>query len=104
MVVVHAMSITATASTPQIARMADPPRPRWVLSRLRAAAAPRISRIMSSRMAWAGEDLIRRMAQGDADACGRFYDRYARLVYPLIVRIVGEPADAADVLQEVFWE
>jgi len=44
------------------------------------------------------------MAAGDADACGAFYDRYARLVYPLIVRIVREPADAADVLQEVFWE
>ena len=55
-------------------------------------------------MAWAGADLIRRMAAGDADACGAFYDRYARLVYPLIVRIVREPADAADVLQEVFWE
>ena len=60
--------------------------------------------IVDNRMAWAGEDLIRRMAEGDADACGRFYDRYARLVYPLILRIVGEPADAADILQEVFWE
>jgi RNA polymerase sigma-70 factor (ECF subfamily) len=55
-------------------------------------------------MAWAGEDLIRQMAEGDADACGRFYDRYARLVYPLIFRIVQDGADAADVLQEVFWE
>jgi len=55
-------------------------------------------------MAWAGTDLIRRMAAGDADACGTFYDRYARLVYPLIVRIVRDPEDAADVLQEVFWE
>jgi RNA polymerase sigma-70 factor (ECF subfamily) len=55
-------------------------------------------------MAWAGEDLIRRLAEGDADACGRFYDRYARLVYPLIVRIVHDPANAADVLEDVFWE
>ena len=55
-------------------------------------------------MAWAAEDLIRRMAEGDADACGRFYERYASLVYPLIVRIVQDFADAADVLQEVFWE
>jgi RNA polymerase sigma-70 factor (ECF subfamily) len=55
-------------------------------------------------MAWAGEELIRGMAEGDADACGRFYDRYARLVYPLILRIVQHSADAADVLQDVFWE
>jgi RNA polymerase sigma-70 factor (ECF subfamily) len=55
-------------------------------------------------MAWAGAELIRRMADGDADACGVFYDRYARLAYALIVRIVRDPADAADVLQEVFWE
>lgn len=55
-------------------------------------------------MAWAGEELIRRMANGDADACSGFYDRYARLVHPLILRIVQDAADAADVLQEVFWE
>jgi RNA polymerase sigma-70 factor (ECF subfamily) len=55
-------------------------------------------------MAWAGAELIRRMADGDADACGAFYDRYARLAYPLIMRILRDPADAADVLQEVFWE
>ena len=55
-------------------------------------------------MAWVGAELIRRMAEGDADACDVFYDRYARLAYPLIVRIVRDPADAADVLQEVFWE
>jgi len=51
-----------------------------------------------------GSDLIRRMAAGDREAFSRFYDRYAPLVYPLITRIVREPADAADVLQEVFWE
>ena len=51
-----------------------------------------------------GGALIRRMAEGDRDAFKEFYDRYARRVYPFIVRIVREPADAADVLQEVFWE
>jgi RNA polymerase sigma-70 factor (ECF subfamily) len=49
-------------------------------------------------------DLIRRMAAGDGEAFARFYDRYAPLVYPLILRIVRQPADAADVLQEAFWE
>jgi RNA polymerase sigma-70 factor, ECF subfamily len=49
-------------------------------------------------------DLIRRMAEGDRDAFARFYDRHARQVFPLIMRIVRDPADAADVLQEVFWE
>ena len=51
-----------------------------------------------------GGDLIREMAEGDRDAFARFYDRHARQVYPLIARIVRDPADAADVLQEVFWE
>jgi RNA polymerase sigma-70 factor (ECF subfamily) len=55
-------------------------------------------------MTTAGEDLIRRFAAGDRDAFGRFYDRYAPLVYPLVLRIVRDRADAADVLQEVFWE
>jgi RNA polymerase sigma-70 factor (ECF subfamily) len=55
-------------------------------------------------MSMAGETLVRRMAGGDRDAFGAFYDRYAPLVYPLIVRIVRDRSDAADVLQDVFWE
>ena len=51
-----------------------------------------------------GAALIRRMAEGDRDAFKNFYDLYARQVYPLILRIVRDAADAADVLQEVFWE
>ena len=51
-----------------------------------------------------GVELIRRMAAGDRDAFSQFYDRYAPLAYPLILRVVRERADAADVLQEVFWE
>ena len=55
-------------------------------------------------MMTAGEDLIRGMIAGDREAFGRFYDRYASLVYPLILRVVRDRSDAADVLQEVFWE
>jgi RNA polymerase sigma-70 factor, ECF subfamily len=55
-------------------------------------------------VAMAGETLIRRMAAGDREAFSSFYDRYASLVYPLIVRIVRDRSDAADVLQDVFWE
>src|SRR5687768_18526534 len=51
-----------------------------------------------------GADLIRRVAAGDADAFAEFYDRYAPLAYSLVLRIVRDRADAADVLQEVFWE
>ena len=49
-------------------------------------------------------ELIRAMAAGDHEAFARFYDRYASLVFPLVLRIVGERAAAADVLQDVFWE
>jgi RNA polymerase sigma-70 factor (ECF subfamily) len=55
-------------------------------------------------MTTAGGDLIRRMAAGDREAFGRFYDRYSPLVFPLILRIVRDRSDAADVLQDVFWE
>ena len=51
-----------------------------------------------------GADLIHQMAEGDADAFARFYDRYAPLIYPLILRILGDPTEAAECLQEVFWE
>ncbi|PYN03530.1 MAG: hypothetical protein DME02_23470 [Candidatus Rokuibacteriota bacterium] len=51
-----------------------------------------------------GTELIRAMAAGDHEAFTRFYDRYAPLVFPLVLRVVGERADAADVLQDVFWE
>ena len=51
-----------------------------------------------------GAELIQRMAEGDREAFKQLYDRHARQVYPLILRIVRDPADAADVLQEVFWE
>ncbi len=44
------------------------------------------------------------MAGGDRRAFEAFYDRYATLAFPLIRRILGQPAEAEDVLQEVFWQ
>jgi RNA polymerase sigma-70 factor, ECF subfamily len=51
-----------------------------------------------------GADLIHQMGEGDAEAFARFYDRYAPLIYPLILRILPDPTDAAECLQDVFWE
>src|SRR5690349_1585063 len=55
-------------------------------------------------MAREGVELIRRMARGDQDAFAAFYDAYAALAFGFIRRIVVDPDEAADVLQEVFWE
>ncbi len=55
-------------------------------------------------MATSGAELVRQMAAGHREAFALFYDRYAPVVFPLILRIVRERADASDVLQEVFWE
>ena len=50
------------------------------------------------------EDLARmkRIAAGDASALAEVYDRHSRAVYSLALRIVGEQAEAEEVIQEVF--
>jgi len=44
-------------------------------------------------MATSGTDLLARMAAGDREAFAVFYDRYAPVVFRLILRIVRERAD-----------
>lgn len=53
------------------------------------------------------EDLVGRMAGGDAEAFGVFYDRHAGMLFALALRMLQSEADAADVVQDVlvmFWE
>ena len=45
-----------------------------------------------------------RWAAKDAAALDVFYERYNRLAFSLIMRIVGNRADAEDVLLDVFWQ
>jgi RNA polymerase sigma-70 factor (ECF subfamily) len=49
-------------------------------------------------------DLIRRMAAKDAGALDAFYERYNRLAFSVLMRILGNRADAEDVLVDVFWQ
>jgi RNA polymerase sigma-70 factor (ECF subfamily) len=46
--------------------------------------------------------LIAALVAGETEALGALYDRHARVVFALLVRIVGDRGSAEDLLQEVF--
>jgi RNA polymerase sigma-70 factor (ECF subfamily) len=48
------------------------------------------------------EELIRRIAAGEAAAVGVLYDRYASTLLPLAIRIVRDRAEAEDVVHDAF--
>jgi RNA polymerase sigma-70 factor (ECF subfamily) len=47
--------------------------------------------------------LLAKVADGDSRALDALYDRYARVVYGVALRILGEAELAEDVVQETFW-
>jgi RNA polymerase sigma-70 factor (ECF subfamily) len=53
-----------------------------------------------------GDDssLLAQVLAGEAHAMATLYDRYSRVVYSVALRVLGDPASAEDVLQEVFMQ
>ncbi len=53
----------------------------------------------------AGDDeaLIGRIADGDSVALSLLYDRYARLVFGMALRVLANREAAEDIVQETFW-
>jgi RNA polymerase sigma-70 factor (ECF subfamily) len=46
--------------------------------------------------------LLGRIRRGDEQAMAAIYDRYARVVYSVALRVLRDPASAEDVVQDVF--
>ncbi len=51
---------------------------------------------------WSDEDLVARCAAGDRAALTTIYNRYASVVFSLVVRIVGEGMAAEEATQDTF--
>lgn len=48
------------------------------------------------------EELLERIAAGDAGALGELYDTYGRIVFAIIYRMLASPEAAEEVVQDVF--
>jgi RNA polymerase sigma-70 factor (ECF subfamily) len=48
--------------------------------------------------------LVRRMAAGDEAALGLLYDRWSPFLHSVARRILTDPDDAEEVLEEAFWQ
>ena len=50
------------------------------------------------------ESLVRQMAAGDDAALGVLYDRWHALVHGVVSRLLRQPDDVEDVVEETFWQ
>lgn len=49
-------------------------------------------------------ELLEQTAQGDREAFASFYDRYSGLLFSFVIRVLADPKESEDVLQEVFLQ
>jgi RNA polymerase sigma-70 factor (ECF subfamily) len=83
--------------------MNPPPTPPSYLDRDRAApvgATPETGRAVESE----DEALVQRMAAGDDAALGALYDRWHAVVHGVVSRLLRQPDDVEDVVEETFWQ
>lgn len=71
---------------------------------MKPTTPPRTYAIQQSAEAPADAALLQRMAQGDEQSLGVLYDRWQGAVRALALRIVGDGAEAEDVVEDVFWQ
>ena len=67
-----------------------------------ATSAFRVPAVRMSNLS--DEDVIQRLRQGDTDALPILFDRFYRLILRIAARILRDPGEAEDLMQEVFLE
>ena len=76
--------------------------------RIRSSSGAAIGQLARQRpavpVAWTEAEAIRRAQAGDSTAFEFLYQLHSRRVYALCLRMVGNPADAEDLLQEAFLQ
>src|ERR1700750_2413556 len=64
----------------------------------------KLARMKDSGTQDADSELLKRISQRDETAMTYLFDRYARIVYSVALRILHDPFEAEDVMQEVLMQ
>jgi DNA-directed RNA polymerase specialized sigma24 family protein len=65
---------------------------------------PGVYQVGNTRLGNEDGALLKRVQRGDQQAIAALYDRYARVVYSVALRVLGDPAPAEQILTAVFLE